>query len=772
MKKKITFLLIIPIIILVLGTAHFFAKDKTIHKPDINRTNEEKALSEKILPGTNAEQDTYQHTNFLIHEKSPYLLQHAHNPVNWYPWGEKAFEKARKENKPIFLSIGYATCHWCHVMEKESFSNPEIAAIMNKYFVSIKVDREERPDVDKIYMKAASSAGWGGGWPLSMWLTPDLKPFYGGTYFPPYGRWGRPGFAQILEGLAQSWKNEREKLVSTGDQLVDRLRKYTKVEGRSGKPDPISLENGFKAYTRSYKTNYGGFGGAPKFPMPVNYNFLFRYYSRSGNEKALQMSLHTLREMAKGGIYDHIGGGFHRYSTDATWHIPHFEKMLYDNAQIAVNYLDAYQITKEENFARVVRETLEYVLRDMTHAEGGFFSAEDADSLPFELKGTVSEETHEHKSEGAFYIWEKREILEILGNKAGEIFSYRYGVKPGGNAESDPHGDFKNKNIFFIAHSISETAGKFSKTKREVMRILNESKRKLFNTRAQRPRSSLDDKVLAAWNGLMISAFARSSQVLNEPGYLRAAEKAAHFIKSKMYDQKNKRLFRRWREGERKIPGNANDYAFLTQGLIDLYEASFDVKWLHWAVELTEEQNNLFYDHQQGGFYMTSIDHDKNLLLRLKKDSDNVVPAASSVAILNLLRLIQFTGREDFLHAAEKTLTLFGAQLKQQPQSLPQMLVALDYYFSKPRQIIIVGDPERSDTQEMLRAVHEQFIPHKILIVLNSAESRKAIGAYMPFVRGLTRIDGKATAYVCINYTCALPTNDIQVMSRLLRDNE
>ncbi|MFC1714842.1 thioredoxin domain-containing protein [Candidatus Poribacteria bacterium] len=723
------------------------------------------------LTDSSLEQEEHEYTNFLIHEKSPYLLQHAHNPVNWYPWGDAAFEKARKESKPIFLSIGYATCHWCHVMEKESFANPEIAAIMNEFFVCIKVDREERPDIDKLYMTAASSAGWGGGWPLSMWLTPDLKPFYGGTYFPPHERWGRPGFSDILKFIAEKWENDREKLLAAGEQLTQHLKGYTAAAGRSGTPAPEALESGLASYKESHDSSLGGFGNTPKFPMPVNHNFLLRYYARSGNEEALQMSLHTLREMAKGGIYDHIGGGFHRYSTDAKWHIPHFEKMLYDNAQIIVNYLDAYQITKEEGFAQVARETLEYVLRDMTHAEGGFFSAEDADSLPPELAGKVSDETHEHKSEGAFYIWKMEEILSIIGKETGAIFSYRYGVRPKGNAESDPQGEFEGENILYAAHSIVETAKEFGKTESEVLNILEESKQKLFEVRAKRPRSGLDDKILVSWNGLMISALARASQVLDEPRYLKAAERASRFTKSEIYDSENKRLFRRWRENERKVTGTASDYAFLIQGLIDLYEASFDIGWLNWAVELTEEQNSLFYDQENGGFYMTASDHDDNLIVRMKGDSDNVEPSAASVATLSLLRLSQFTDSEDFLKIAEKTLTLFGDQMKRHPRSLPQMLVALDYYLSKPQQIIIVGDLDSPDTQEMLKAVHQRFIPSKILVVLSDEESQKAVRGYLPFVENLARINDRATAYVCVNYTCALPTNDVQVMSRVLDGN-
>ncbi|MBI5631313.1 MAG: thioredoxin domain-containing protein [Elusimicrobia bacterium] len=706
--------------------------------------------------------------NRLAGEKSPYLLQHAYNPVDWYPWGEAAFAKARKENKPIFFSIGYSTCHWCHVMEKESFSNPEIAAVMNKSFVSIKVDREERPDVDEIYMSAASGAGWGGGWPLSLWLTPELKPFFGGTYFPPESMYGRPGFKQILQRVAQVWATKREDVRSDAERVVKALGRYVLVEGRGGPLDPAALTSAFEGYKDSFVSSKGGFGGAPKFPMPVNQNFLLRYYARSKDKKALDMVVHTLKEMAKGGIYDQVGGGFHRYSTDAQWHIPHFEKMLYDNAQLAANYIDAYQVTKDEGFAHVARETLEYVRRDMTHPEGGFYSAEDADSLPPELAGKVDDVGHEHRSEGAFYLWSKDEVHQVLGKEAAELFSYRYGVEPNGNAESDPHGDFKGKNILFAARTIPETARKFGKSEAEAEGLLRGARAKLLEVRAKRPRPHLDDKVLSDWNGLMISAFARAAQVLDDPGYLRAAEKSARFIRTRLYDEKQNRLYRRWREGERKVSGLAIDYVLLTQGLIDLYEASLDADWLRWAVRLSEAQLKVFYDAGKGGFYQTAPGYDKNLLLRSMDDSDNVIPAASSVAALNFLRLAQFTGRKDFRQAADKTLTRFGAQMKQQPRSLPQMLAALDYALGKPKQIIIAGVPDAPDTRRMLREVHERFLPHKILMLVGEGGDRETLMRWLPFLKGVTPIKGKATAYVCVDYACELPTNDLPTFQAIL----
>jgi uncharacterized protein YyaL (SSP411 family) len=717
---------------------------------------------------TRMKNPTHGKPNRLIGEKSPYLLQHAYNPVAWYPWGEEAFAKARKENKPIFLSIGYSTCHWCHVMEKESFSTPEIAAVMNKDFVSIKVDREERPDVDDIYMSAANGAGWGGGWPLSVWLTPELKPFFGGTYFPPDAGFGRPGFKQILERVAEVWRTRQKDVRSDAERVAKALEQYSRVEDRSGPLSPEALDKAFAGYKESFVASKGGFGGAPKFPMPVNQNFLLRHYARSKDKKALDMVSHTLKEMAKGGIYDQVGGGFHRYSTDDRWHIPHFEKMLYDNAQLAANYLEAYQIARDPELAQVARETLDYVLRDMTHPEGGFYSAEDADSLPPELKGKVEDIGHEHRSEGAFYIWPKSEILRVLGKEAGEIFSYRYGVEPGGNAESDPHGEFKGKNILYLAHTLPKVARKFGKSEAEIGRSLEASRNKLLELRAARPRPHRDDKVLSDWNGLMISAFAKAAQVLDDARYLEAAIKSARFIRARLYDEKTNRLYRRWREGERKVAGLAVDYALLTQGLIDLYEASFDPAWIEWAVRLSEAQLELFYDPEKGGLYQTAIGHDKNLLIRGMDDSDNVIPSASSVAALNFLRLAQFTDRKDFREAAEKTLTRFGAQMAQQPRSLPQMLAAMDFALSKTKQIIIAGTPGSPDTEKMLREVQDRFIPNKILMVVEEGKSKDAFLKWLPFLKGVGRIKGQATAYVCVDYACELPTNDLRTFQDIL----
>ncbi|MGB6011159.1 MAG: thioredoxin domain-containing protein, partial [Desulfobacterales bacterium] len=512
--------------------------------------------------------------NRLIHEKSPYLLQHAYNPVDWWPWGEAALEKARQEDKPILLSIGYSTCHWCHVMELESFMNSDIAELMNAYFICIKVDREERPDLDKIYMTAVTAITGSGGWPLNVFLTPDLKPFYGGTYFPPEPRQGSFAWPDLLRLIAVGWKDpdQREKFQSFSQKLYEGITKALSWTSSDASIDSNLLHTALDRFSSRFDKSLGGFSPAPKFPSPSIQSFLFAYdfYHRTGVEKnkkitpARAMGDFTLRAMANGGIYDQLGGGFHRYSTDAKWHVPHFEKMLYDNAQLLKNYLDGYLITRDRYFEEIAGETADYVLRDMTHPDGGFYSAEDADSLPAE---TRSNKGHEKKVEGAFYVWTKKEIHALLGTGAGEIFSFCYGVKAKGNAENDPFDEFKGKNILFVAHSIDKVADHFNLSNEDIETSLTQSKRKLFAARAKRPRPHLDDKILTSWNGLMISSLSKAYQVLGEGRYLEAAEKAAEFIRKNLYDAKTRQLFRRWRNGERKIAGMADDYAFLTQGL-------------------------------------------------------------------------------------------------------------------------------------------------------------------------------------------------------------
>ncbi|HEY2567866.1 MAG TPA: thioredoxin domain-containing protein, partial [Candidatus Udaeobacter sp.] len=597
-----------------------------------------------------AEEKSKDHVNRLAREKSPYLLQHAHNPVDWYPWGEEAFAKARSENKPIFLSVGYSTCHWCHVMAHESFENEEIAAIMNREFVNIKVDREERPDVDRVYMTFVQATTGGGGWPMSVWLTPDLKPFVGGTYFPPQERYGQPAFKSVLERLATAWKENHDKIVEQGGKVVDALRESQSAGKVEGKVDAAVLETAYRQIDRSYDPKEGGFGNAPKFPRPVTLNFLTRFYARDpkseSGKHALEMALLTLRKMAGGGMHDHIGGGFHRYSVDRYWHVPHFEKMLYDQAQLAVAYLDAFQITRDRQYESVARDILEYVARDMTSKEGGFFSAEDADS-PVGAAG--ADRGHPETAEGAFYIWTKKEIDDALGD-AADIFDFHYGVQAHGNAPdgSDPQGEFRDKNILIERHTISETAENFHKTEDEIRKLLAQSRAKLLSIRASRSRPHLDDKVIAAWNGLMISAYARGARVLDEPRYLEIATRAAKFLRTNLYEEKSKLLYRNYRGGRSDIQGFADDYAFVIQGFLDLYEASFDVEWLKLAAQLQETQDRLFFDEKSGGYFSIS-GKDESVFLRMKDDNDGAEPAASSIAALNLFRLSQF--RDDLTAA-------------------------------------------------------------------------------------------------------------------------
>jgi uncharacterized protein YyaL (SSP411 family) len=616
------------------------------------------------------------HTNRLAHEKSPYLLQHAHNPVDWFPWGPEAFEKARREHKPIFLSIGYSTCHWCHVMERESFENEEVAAVMNRYFVSIKVDREERPDIDKIYMTATQATTGGGGWPMSVWLTPDLKPFYCGTYFPP------KNFVALLERIHEVWEANHAGILDQANRLTDALKQYTTMTGGDGNLDDAPLKLGLEQFRQMYDAEHGGFGGAPKFPRPVALNFLFR-------AGGADMALHTLRKMGEGGLFDHLGGGFHRYSVDDRWLVSHFEKMLYDQAQLVCSYIDAYQITRDPFFADIARRTCDYVLRDMTAPDGGFYSAEDADS-----EGV----------EGKFYVWTRAEVEKI----AGEAFCRAYDVTAPGNWE---HG----LNVLHGTGFPKERA-------------------KLFAARQKRVRPHRDEKIITAWNGLMIAALARAAQALDEPRYLAAAQKAA-----RRYDAIPHLI----RCGN--VRAVVDDYAFLANGLVDLYETDFDPAWLKKATALADEMIAKFYDADHGGFFMTAGD-DSSVLLRAKEDYDGAEPSGNSIATLLLLRLAQFRDRQDYRQAAQRTLALFGSRMRSAPHSLPQMLCALDFYLSEPKQIVLTKpDPA------MLRVIRDRYLPNKIVMI----ESRPEIA-------------GQPTAYVCENFTCKAPTTDPEQLRKLL----
>ncbi len=691
--------------------------------------------------------------NRLIREKSPYLLQHAHNPVDWYPWGEEAFAKARTENKPIFLSIGYSTCHWCHVMEHESFENDEVAAILNQNFVPIKVDREERPDVDRVYMLFVQASTGSGGWPMSVWLTPSLQPFFGGTYFPPDNRYGRPGFGAILLNLAKAWREDRARVEQSGAQVVEQLRSYAGTSDGAGAAATVdagkeALEAAYFAFRRMFDSKLGGFGGAPKFPRPSVHNLLLRYHAGTKNEEALEMVLLTLREMSKGGIHDQLGGGFHRYSVDERWFVPHFEKMLYDQAQLASSYLEAFQITRDGYFASLARDIFSYVQRDLTDRDGGFYSAEDADSAtdPWNLK---------HKSEGAFYIWDRAEIEDVLGPADAAIFSYHYGVEPSGNVEEDPHGEFTGKNILYCAHRLDETAAHFAISETEARAVLKNAVVKLQEHRSQRPRPHLDDKILAAWNGMMISAFAKGAQILDEPRYLDAARGAASFIKRKMFDADRNILLRRHREGESAIDGFLDDYASFINALIDLYETGFDGEDLAFAAGLAERAIQLFEDRESGGFF-SSPEGASELVLRLKDDYDGAEPSGNSMMMIALLRLARMTNRDDFRKSAERALHAFASRMKSQGAAVPQMLAALAYQLAKPMEIVLAEG--KGGIDELLRTIHRHFLPSAI--VMMSGEAPSAMPA----------VENRATAYVCENYACRLPATDADALEAQLSD--
>ncbi len=710
--------------------------------------------------------------NRLIREKSPYLQQHARNPVDWYPWGEEAFAKARREGKPIFLSVGYSTCHWCHVMERQSFENEETAAILNRNFVSIKVDREERPDIDRVYMTYVQAATGQGGWPMSVWLTPGLKPFLGGTYYPPESRWGRPGFKDVLLRVAEAWAQDRDRLIAAADEVAGQLRQADAAAPGAGTDlDASLLDRTYEALKASYDPQYGGFGGVPKFPRPAAPVFLLRYYARSLRsasaetarnpaQDALDMTLFTLRKMADGGMHDCIGGGFHRYSVDERWHLPHFEKMLYDQGQLVGAYLDAWQITHDDFFADVAGDILDYVRRDMTDPQGGFYSAEDADSpLPANPR---------ERAEGAFYVWTAREITGILDGKANAVFKFYYGVDDSGNVTTDPLGELRYKNILIVSHSVEETASRFGMTPESVRDTLAGARARLFDAREKRPRPHLDDKIITAWNGLMISAFARAYQALRDDKNLASAAAAAQFIRRRLYREKDGILLRRYRDGESAIEGYADDYAFLTQGLLDLYEASFETEFLTWALALQKKQDELFWDNGAGGYFNTS-GKDKTIFLRMKESYDSAEPSPNSVAVLNLLRMARMTDDDGLINKAERTLSAFGYSLKDSPQSMPQMMAGFDFFLDKPMQVVIAGKPGAKDTVALLREVHSRFIPNKIILLADGGGGQLTLAEHLDFIKGVSMLDGKATAYICEDYACSDPITDVTALGRIMR---
>jgi uncharacterized protein YyaL (SSP411 family) len=705
--------------------------------------------------------------NRLAEEKSPYLLQHAHNPVDWFPWGEEAFARARREDKPIFLSIGYSTCHWCHVMERESFENQATAELMNELFVNIKVDREERPDVDRVYMTAVQALTGHGGWPLSVWLTPELKPFFGGTYFPPQSHYGRPGFPEILQSIGQTWQEKRAQVDGSAEKIYQTLARQESSIGSAEESSFASLRDTFeqvldKGYfqlAQSYDAQHGGFGRAPKFPRPATFGFLFRYWARTEEGPALDMTLNTLRKMWAGGMVDHLGGGFHRYSVDDYWRIPHFEKMLYDQAQLACSYLEAYQITAQTFFEEVVRETLEYVMRDLTDPAGGFYSAEDADSAP-------DPERPDEKEEGAFYMWTAAEVERVLGEEDATPFMEIFGITEAGNSITDPTGELGARNVLYQALSVGQAARKLERSPQEIEELVERGKRALLEARGRRLRPHLDDKIITAWNGLMISAFSRAASGLGESRYLEAANRAAGFVARELCDQESATLLRRFRDGEARHPAHLEDYAFLVQGLLDLYEAGFDARWLDLAVRLTETQNGLFWDGATASFYATSGD-DPSIILRTREVHDGAEPSGSSVAAGNLLRLAWILDRPEWRRMAEQATGSVSSLLETSPISMPQMLAAVDFALQPPQQIVIAGETDAEDTRQMLEVVTRRFLPHKILLRVGGQEGAVP-GKATEFYRSLERLEGKATAYVCENYACQLPTNDPSTLESIL----
>ena len=705
--------------------------------------------------------------NRLAAARSPYLLQHADNPVEWFEWGDDAFAKARSEDKPIFLSIGYSTCHWCHVMAHESFESADVAAVLNEHFVSIKVDREERPDVDRVYMTFVQATTGSGGWPMSVWLTPDLKPFYGGTYFPPTSRWGRPGLLDILGEIARVWRAERTKVVQSAESLTSQLRTMEQTAPAWTAPGAEALQRTLQQFREGFDERYGGFGNAPKFPRPSELLFLMREHARTGNADARGMALRTLRVMAFGGMRDHIGGGFHRYAVDATWRVPHFEKMLYDQAQVALAYAEAAQLSTDPFYLEVAEDTLAYVQREMTDPEGGFYSAEDADS--FETAPDQSAGGEPHKREGAFYLWRADEVEALLGDDAA-IVKLRYGIESGGNAPQDPQQEFTGKNILYVARGIDDVARQTGKTGDEVVSILNDARVKMFLARMKRPRPERDDKILTAWNGLMIAAFARVARLLDAETYLQTARRAAAFIRERMWRADSRTLLRRYRGGHADIEAYAEDYADLIFGLLELFQADADPMWLEWAIALQQRQDELFWDEAAGGWFGTT-GQDPSVLLRMKEDYDGAEPTPSSVSVLNLLVLSHLVQDHAWPDRIDRTLRYFATRLEQAGRAVPMMAAALSTHIAGLQQIVIVDPPPgagQTSGADLARAVAREYLPFAIVLRV-SAERQRSLAGSLPFIASMRPIDRAAAAYICQRFTCREPVTTVDALHEQLR---
>jgi uncharacterized protein YyaL (SSP411 family) len=688
-----------------------------------------------------------EHTNHLVNETSPYLKQHAHNPVDWHPWGSSALAKARQLDRPIFLSIGYSACHWCHVMEHESFEDMEVAKILNEHFVSIKVDREERPDIDQIYMTAVQLMTGQGGWPMSMFLTPDLKPFYGGTYFPPEDRYGRPGFKSLLTALVDAWKNRRDEITNVAAQRTEQLQAFAQQATESAELNEGLIRNAVGRLGQAFDSDHGGFGDAPKFPHPMDLRLLLRAWKRFGNDDALNMVKATLDHMARGGIYDHLGGGFHRYSTDARWLVPHFEKMLYDNALLAVAYLEAFQATGEAFYRQLVEETLSYVQREMTSSDGPFYSTQDADS-----EGV----------EGKFFVWSAKEVKNILGLELAETFNYVYGVSEEGNWEGH--------NILHRAKTDEQDARLLRKEVSQLREELAGAKRKLFEVRGRRVWPGRDEKILTAWNGLMIDAFALAAQVLDTPAYTETAAKAADFVLNHMRAKDGRLLRTTFAGSEAKLNGYLEDYSFFLNALVTLYEATFDTKCIEAALDLARVMIDQFWDEKEGGFFYTGRDHEA-LIVRTKDPQDNATPSGNSMAMTALLRLAKLTGQPDLLQKAEAGLKHFAGLMSSHPTAAGQMLIALDFYLGPVHEIAVVGDPKLEETTGVIRAIRSGFRPNKVVARKDIRAGSLNDERILPLLAG-KESTGSVTTFICQNFACQKPLIGLDEIERALAEGK
>ena len=683
-----------------------------------------------------------EHTNRLIHETSPYLLQHAHNPVDWYPWSEEAFEKAKKENKPILLSIGYSACHWCHVMERESFENEKIAALMNELFVNIKVDREERPDLDEIYMNAVQMLTGRGGWPMTMFLTPEGKPFYGGTYFPPEDRQGMPGFPRILQGVAQAYRERPADVEKSVAQILETLHHMAESQPSEKDFAPGIIAESCEKIARAYDSENGGLGQAPKFPNPGVYELFLRYYSESGDERYLTMVAQTLSKMAQGGIYDHVGGGFHRYSVDAKWLVPHFEKMLYDNAQLLRIYSQAYVITGEPLYKTVVEESAGYLLREMHQPEGGFYSTQDADS---------------EGEEGKFFVWTLAEIDALLGAEDGEVFARMYDVTEEGN--------FEEKNILHPILTVDQASKFFRKEKSEIEALIARTKEKLFTAREKRIKPFRDEKIIAAWNGLLLSGLAEAIKITGASSCLEASRRTVEFIFGRMF--RDGYLLHVYKDGQAKLRGYLDDYAFVALGLLDLYEVLLDRSLIDRAMELADIMLREFWDERGGGLFYTGKSHEP-LISRAKPVFDASIPSGNAIAAQLLLRLYHLVGAEEYHTRAETILRSYYDAMVSQPFGFAHMLCALDQYLHPAKEIVIVGERSDARTTDLIKEIHSLYLPNKAVLIFAPGESLEKVS---PLMVGKQQIDGRPTAYVCQNFTCSAPVTSWAELKRLLQTN-